>query len=186
MKQMVLGLIGMLISFYTIVICLDIYTIQTHKNQLERSVSRAVENALESFYHTSFYTEAKQQIIDDIATLNERADIEVDIIELDLELGILQVKATEKITLTTGNMKELQCMKIGIMEKQTVEYPKVSVRFFVDGELYKEYLVKKGEKCPMPREPQVGFAGWIDTANGVYISEIGNVWEDKVYTGTVH
>ena len=186
MKQIVLGLIGMLIVFYTIAICLDIYTIQTHKNQLEHSVSRAVEHTLENFYHTSFYTEARQQIRDDIVAANENAEIEVEIIELNLEMGILQVQATEKLMLTTGKEKELQCLKTGIMEKKTVEYPMVSVRFFVDGELYKEYQLQKGELCPMPRVPQEGFAGWMDTATGTYIKEIGNVWEDKVYTGTGH
>lgn len=183
MKQMVLGFIGLLISVYVISICLNIFSIQIHKNQLEHTVSRAVQNGLEEFYHTEKKEEAEQQIINEIFSISKNDEIMIEIVELDLDKGVLQVKATEKLKLITGGEKQLVCIKTAIMERQIVEYPRVTVTFLVDGMLYKQVEVQQGEKCPMPRPPYESFLGWIDESSGNCVSEIGTVCEDKIYIG---
>ena len=68
------------------------------------------------------------------------------------------------------------------MDRKSVNEPQVTVEFWANGELYKRYTLVKGEVCPMPKLPEDIF-GWIEEgkeADGK-ITEIGAVWQDKIY-----
>ena len=54
MKNMVLGILGIFIGIYTIVVSLSIYSMQTRKNELENCLSQVVKHTLETYYESGY------------------------------------------------------------------------------------------------------------------------------------
>lgn len=182
-KNIILGIVGFLISTYSILICLDIYSIQTQKNLLENKLSRAVKNIIENYDSATESEQVLKQLEEDIL-INEREEtIQIDIKNMDLEKGALYVEVIQKVSLITGREKEIKCEKAVILERKIVEHDMVTVTFFLGEEIYKQYQLAKGEVCPVPKSPGDNFQGWIEygTGKGYIKDEIGAIWEDKIY-----
>jgi len=184
MKQIVLGMIGILTSIYVVLIGLNIYSIQREKEKLEDSLSQSVENALVEQFVNGNQDVVQQQLETDIKTaLSYKQDVSVLVQALDLEKGLLSVKATEKIPLITGTTKTIALEKTAIMDRIQLKQKRVTVQFIVDGEVYKQFQLTKGEECPMPKPPAEVFVGWVEygTDSILPVEAIGQVWEDKVF-----
>lgn len=181
-KNVILALIGIFITIYVVSIGLNIYIIQTHKNALEEQVPRVVKQTLEEAYITKDEAVAIGKLKEElIAGKEQMRSLEVK--KLDLEKGILSIVVTEHFGLVTGEEREISVEKTVIMEREEMVPSMVKVTFLLDGEIYKEYLLEKGEECPLPKSPSGLFGGWIEygDANYTTITHIGKVWEDKVY-----
>lgn len=183
MKNIILGILGVLITIYVVCIGLNVYSIQTHQNQLNHTVSRVVEHTLKEMYGTEDITDAKEQLIREIKEGLGTNAVEVQIHQMDLQKGLLSVSVTEEISLITGNQKKITAEKIAIMERAVTEEPKVHITFMVDEEVYKEYQIVKGEVCPTPKALGEKFIGWIEYGKDKMspVKEIGAVQEDTVY-----
>lgn len=124
MKTVFLGGFGMIITIYSVLICLDIYSIQTHKQELELRLTRAVENTLEQYYRKDDYESATAQLQADILMGKNAGNMFIEICCMDFEKGILSVKVVEKVPLITGKTKEIVCEKTAIMERKEVGFPR--------------------------------------------------------------
>lgn len=186
-KNIILGAIGILITMYTLFICINIFSIIVESNKLEKRVSRALENVLETYDKNADVVEAKAQLKDDICMNDRDENIVIDIAEFDLEKGIISVDVRKKIKLVTGKAKVLSCEKTALIDKWVVRHPSVTVAFYVGESLYKQYQLTKGEVCPMPKDPEGGFVGWLaaDTSNQEFIGQIGEVWENQMYYAVI-
>lgn len=177
MKNIFIGIIGLFLTTYVVLAGLNIYRIQTQRIELEETTSRAVLHVLKEYY----LSDDVDGVYQDLS--KELCDANVVIEDIDLEKGILHVKVTKDIDLLTGGIKQLAFEKVAIMERIDTTSKKVKVTFYVDGEIYKEYHLTKGEQCPMPKVPEAGFVGWAEYgAQSIEpVEVIGEVWEDKVY-----
>lgn len=186
MKTIFLGGFGIIITIYSVLICLDIYSIQIHKNELEIRLTRAVENTLEQYYPESDTEKAKEQLYTELVNEKNSKNISLEIKSMDLIKGIVSVKAVEQVPLITGKQKEIIFEKTAIMERKTVAFPKVTVTFLVDGNIYKEIQLAQGEICPMPKLPSEDYIGWAEHGSAVVVTQIGTVQENQVYVAISH
>lgn len=186
MKNVILGIIGIFITLYTLLIGLNILTIQSHKNQLEKNVSRIVKNVLEGEYQKGEKEAVQQMLLEEIsASISSNGTVTVEIQEIDLQKGILSLKVTDQIRTLTGASRQLVIEKTAIMEQTMTSFPKCSVTFMVEGEVYKEYQVEKGHRCPEPKPPVSNqkFLGWKEYGTDLMImpGQLDEIQENRVY-----
>lgn len=121
MKSVMLGMIGFLITIYTLLIGLNVLTIQSHKNQLDRSLSRIIKNVLETEYPYGEGAMVEQMLREEIiASISSKAPISVEIQAIDLQKGVLSVKVTETISTVVGTPREIVMEKTAIVERAAV------------------------------------------------------------------
>lgn len=183
-KNVTLGIIAVFITMYMALIGMNFYITQVNKLQLEKALPRSVEHALKAGMETGDETSVKNILQEEIEESISGAErIQVEIRTLDLEKGILSVKAVVSYTLLSGEEKTATAEKTIIVERQIPKEPSVTVTFLVDEEVYKEYQLVQGQCCPMPALPSKYFAGWVEygSASNKIINTIGSVWSDKVY-----
>lgn len=189
MKNIILGIVGVFITIYTMLMGLNILTIQSHKDQLENHLSRIVKNVLEAEYGNRDEDAVKQMLQEEIQnSVSENAKIFVEIQEIDLQKGILSVKVTEEIHTLTDSQREIVVQKTAIMDRVATEPSKVTVTFLVEEEVYKEYQIVKGKSCPLPKEPEGGFLGWREYGTETIVSteHLKDIWENRVYEAVFH
>lgn len=122
MKNMILGLIGIFISFYTLLIGLNILFVQTQKNELEKQVSRIVKNTLENEYRKGEESFVEQMLLQEIKDVLSTGGsrLEIDIQGIDLEKGFLSVKVTKYVEMLNGKEKAIVVEKTAIMERDYI------------------------------------------------------------------
>lgn len=121
MKNILLGMIGVLIIIYTLLIGLNVLTVQSHKNQLEKHLSRIVKNVLEGEYQCGEEEAVQQMLQGEIAaSVSPNVTVLVEIQAIDLQKGILSVKVTETLKTLTGDQKEIVVEKTAIMERPVI------------------------------------------------------------------
>ena len=183
-KNIILGTIGVFIIIYVACIGMNIYSLQTHKNELNHVVSRAVEHGLKTGFRTKDEQEVLVELEQEITeSLNENSKVSVDVKAIDMQKGLLSVEVTEEFTYITGKEKRISQEKTAIMDQRVVEDEFVRVSFMVDGEIYKEFELVPGEDCPLPALPDGLFSGWVrygEEQMGL-VESIEAVWEDQTY-----
>ena len=122
MKNIILGIIGIFITLYTLLTGLNILHYQTQKNELENHISRIVKNTLEAEYQTGeeAYVEQKllQEIKDCVSTRS--GSLEVEVQGIDLQKGLLSVRVTKRVEMLNGREKEIVVEKTAIVERDDV------------------------------------------------------------------
>ena len=184
MKNIIFILLGFYITMYTMAIGNGILSAGIRKNELENCVSRIVTQALEYGYGQSSQEMVKQRIISDLRdSFGMERNLEVTILANDMEKGVLSVRVTENYRQVNGKERQISCEKTAIVEKKYLEQESVTVRFYVEEELYKEFILTKGEDCPIPKLPGSAFVGWEEYGGREHgpVSEIKDVKEDRIY-----
>lgn len=122
MKNIILGIIGICITLYTLFIGLQILSIQTQKNELEKQVSRIVKNTLESEYSIGDDSIVEQMLLQEITSCvsTKSGRVEVQVNAIDLQKGILSIKVTKWVEMLNGKEKELVVEKTAIVERAYV------------------------------------------------------------------
>lgn len=113
MKNVILGIIGVYTTIYIMLICMNLYTLQTHQNQLNLRLSKAVQNALELGFETKDPDAVMNQLRIDLG------DVQID--AMDLEMGLLKVTATDTFTYVTGKEKQIRLQKMAIIDRIDLE-----------------------------------------------------------------
>ena len=121
-KNIILGLIGIFISFYTLLIGLNILFVQTQKNELEKQVSRIVKNTLENEYQKGEDSFVEQMLVQELVEVlsTERSWLEIEVQGIDLEKGFLSVKVTKHVEMLNGKEKAIVVEKTAIMERDYI------------------------------------------------------------------
>lgn len=119
MKNIILGLIGIFISLYTLLIGLNVLFVQTQKNELEKQVSRIVKNTLENEYQKGEDSFVEQMLVQELVEVlsTERSRLEIEVQGIDLEKGFLSVKVTKHVEMLNGREKTIMVEKTAIMER---------------------------------------------------------------------
>ena len=118
MKNIILGIIGVCVILYTFFSGLDILTFQTSKNEMEKHVSRILENILEAEYQTGDVEAVKQTLTQEITSAISKNDtVKVEVLAIDLEKGLLSIKVTKQIGLFNGKKREIAVEKTAIIER---------------------------------------------------------------------
>ena len=132
MKNIILGIIGIGITLYTLCIGLQILSIQTQKNELEKQVSRIVKNTLEAEYGTGEESMVEQMLLQEITACvsTKSGNVEVEVKAFDLQKGILSVKVTKWVKMLNGKEKEFVVEKTAIVERA---YVGIRRDWFTDG-----------------------------------------------------
>ena len=117
-------------------------------------------------------------------SLDAASDIKVDVLGCDMEKGLLSVRVTAEYFHPNGKVGSVTCERTAVLEKiSQEEIVQHKVRFYVAGELYKEYAVQKNDSISAPVQPQVNgkvFCGWID-GNGYLADFTQPVTQDISY-----
>lgn len=119
MKNIMLGMIGLFVTLYTLLAGLDILYLQTQKNQLEKHVSRIVKNTLEMQYQTGEEEIVEAMLLQEIreAVSSKNATLEVEVQGIDLQKGLLSVKVTKHVEMLNGREKTIVVEKTAILER---------------------------------------------------------------------
>lgn len=119
MKNVILAIIGVFITIYTLLMGLNILYVQTQKNQLEKQVSRIVKKTLEAEYQKGEETFVEELILQEITDVvsTKRTQLDVEIQGIDLEKGFLSVKVTKRVEMLNGREKAIVVEKTAIMER---------------------------------------------------------------------
>ena len=119
MKNVILGMIGILVTLYTLQIGLNILYFQTQKNQLEKQVSRIVKHTLEAEYGSGEETAVKQMLIQEMkaAISDYEGNLEIEVQGMDLQKGFLSVRVTKRVEMLNGKEKTVVVEKTAIMER---------------------------------------------------------------------
>ncbi len=183
MKQVILAMVGTLVIVYVVMISFSVFSTQTRKNDLENHVGRIIESALKEQYQIGDEEEIAKRLTQEIITSlgNEEATT-VQIKALDLDKGIISVLVEQEFMQFNGKLRKVACEKTVIMEQKENMQEWVLVQFMVEEEIYKEYQLIKGEECPWPKLP-AGCRGWqeLGADSEEPLTEIGEIWEDKIY-----
>ena len=119
MKNIMLGIVSVFVILYTLLLGLNILYIQTQKNQLERHISRIVQNTLEKEFHKGDDKLVEQMLRQEIAntiSADEKV-LSIEIQGIDLEKGFLSVKVTKHVEMLNGREKTIVVEKTAIMER---------------------------------------------------------------------
>lgn len=121
-KNIILGIIGVCVILYTFFTGLDILTFQTSKNEMEKHVSRIVENVLETEYQTGDTEAVKQMLTQEItSSISKNGTVKVEVRAIDLEKGLLSIKVTKQLGLLNGKRREIVVEKTAIIERAFME-----------------------------------------------------------------
>lgn len=122
MKNIMLGIIGIFVTLYTVMIGLNILYFQTQKNQLEKHVSRIVKNILEAEYQTGEESYVKQMLSQEIKNVisEEKGNLEIEVQGIDLEKGFLSVRVIKRVEMLNGKEKTIVVEKTAIMDRMYV------------------------------------------------------------------
>ena len=184
MKNIILVMIGLLITMYTLVICLNILSVESHRNLLEHNLSRIVKHVLESEFQKGNEDIVVQMIEEEIrSNISKNTKVDVSFEAIDLQKGVISVEIREQIPVLLGTPKEIVVSKTAIMEQQMNQHSMVSVIFWIGDQVYKEFWIRKGEQCPLPKNPDGAFIGWKEYGKDQMIvtSELNEVWENKSF-----
>jgi hypothetical protein len=120
MKNVILGMTGILIAVYTFVSCLGIYSISSRKNEMENCMAQVLEQNLRKYYgQEGGDADAALSVKEDLlGQLNSDSQVEIDIRACDMSAGILSVSVKETFTLPGGQEKEVACEKTIIVESE--------------------------------------------------------------------
>jgi hypothetical protein len=127
MKNIIVGVFGGLIFFYTILISLSIYSVQSRKNELKNCLSEIVWQTLDSYYvpvvlREADYEAADEELIEEelIEELERRlrsdSTYSITILACDMDKGILSVRVDERYSLPNGKEKRWHYAKTAIVE----------------------------------------------------------------------
>ena len=194
MKQVTLGLVSGLIIIIFAVILINLNSKADRKQQLTDNLAEAVEETAQSVFKEKNYdvNDNDEFIADFLETLLSEIDsdgtLTVNVVEADLEKGILSVDVVEEFKYTNGNTGYVQTQKTIILN-QTVEEetPVYTASFYLDkdsvgtDETYKVYTLYEGESLLTPVEPKditdegKTFLYWSDLKGNKYTNISGTI-----------
>ena len=118
MKNIMLTMIGVLISIYTLGLCFGIASIAIRQNILEEHVSRVLIRTLKEEYQTQDAKEAYDKLHNELKLnvgINGHVDVEIQ--KMDLDKGVIHVVVTEHFRQINGKEKTITCEKTVIVDE---------------------------------------------------------------------
>lgn len=178
MKTAIISCVLVLLLIITSLILFTIYGQNTRKNEVEDSLSIAVEQSLETLKIKKTYNiNNTEEFVADflqnlLISIESDSEVEVNILSVDVEKGLLDVEVIETFSQPNGSTKSVSCRKTVILEEYFHEAPQYYfVRFMTtkDGNNedfveYKTYSICEGSLLIVPsgspKKEGYTFVGW--------------------------
>lgn len=127
MKNVIIGVFGGMMFFYTIMIAVSIYSVQSRKNELENCLSEIVWQTLDNYYVPKILRESdyepvsEEKVREEVSEEIERrmhsdSNYSITILACDMDMGILSVRVDEKYILPNGKEKSWHYAKTAVVE----------------------------------------------------------------------
>lgn len=121
MKHVVFGMITGVMLIYVIAIGISLFSISSHRNELDNALSQEMETVMRTYYQNGESGNASDKAKEEIERLlrgriTSDSKVEVLVITCDMELGILTVKMTSHFPLPNGKMTKVEKEKTLIVE----------------------------------------------------------------------
>lgn len=181
MKTAIVSCVLAFLIIISSLILLTIYEQNTRQNELEDSLSVAIEQSLENLKTKQNYSIANtDEFIADfvqnlIVAIESDSDIKIEILNVDFEKGLLDVNVVETFVQPNGSKNTVSCRKTVILE----EYMGMSAQYFMvkfltpqevpGGEFieFKTYSISSGSLMIIPSTSPLqegySFVGWSQT-----------------------
>lgn len=193
MKQIAYGMIVGLMMILGIVIAVTINGKRTRQDEIDNSLSIAVENAVETTMNEKTYTISNnKEFIADftqslLAQISNDSDVEVQVAKIDSSKGTIAIKVTEYFKHPNGKEGKNECETTVVFEHVPTNLQSVTITYMKDeNNMYKEFQIAKGEPVIVPKNPTMDgkiFAGWKDT-NGNVVTITGKADSNATYVAT--
>ena len=197
MKQIITVSVITICLALCIMVILTINNYHTRKNEIEETLTVALDQAMEGlkFEDRGYTPENYQELVNDllqqiIFQISSNCDIEIRILTVDLDRGIVDVEAiaTYKWANTKRNVSVRRTILLeeyeaidAVLEEDKKEEKTVNVRFLSEGILHTEITVLYGEPVPKPNDPsKTGwkFAGWCVQGDDSHTILTDADWQD--------
>lgn len=143
-------------------------------------LSEAVDNALEAAINNVAYDKCYEihnndEFVEDfkqllMTSIDSASEINVEVLKVDYEKGILEVNVTESFEYINGRIGTISKKAAVILDRQEQEEKYYRVSYYVDDSVYKTYVIAGGENLIVPKAPQMegySFAGWQDASGNM-------------------
>lgn len=190
MKNIIFGGAGMTVIVLVSVILLSVAGRGIRSHELNIAVARAVKNTVETGYERA-QTEGNSASLKEemtaylgqeiINAVQSEAAVQIEVLEMELEKGIVSARVTEGFLYPNGKQSEVSVTKTAIADREgESEARNYTVKYYVDGSLYKEYSICGGDPLIVPADPSEEgkrFAGWIVQEGGAVEADAGRTVE---------
>lgn len=181
MRNIVIGICSFTFLLYLILIGFTVWGRQRRESELESSLNFAMEQAMDNLQYIDryrpntneeFVAVFEQQLV---SLLMTDAEYVIDILDVDVEKGLLSVRVTEFYKHLNGRQGKVQVQKSIILDQGADReiYGKREIKYFLGDQLYRSYMVDAGEEIFVPRTPEIEdgeFLGWRNQKNGMIYS----------------
>ena len=181
MKNIIYGVVILLIG---VVVTFTIITITGTMNreiEIEDALQIAVKKSVERCTSRKGYTlDNNNQFVADLMVelsneVENDADLEVEVMGVDKDKGVLSIRVTEYYTAATGTRKQAKCEATAYMDKGRNENTVTgSVITFLDsdGSYLGEQSVEDGKPVKatiIPTRAGATFKGWLNTTSNQFV-----------------
>lgn len=178
MKNIIYGGAGIAIIVIVSAILLSVMGRSARSHELNLAVARAVKNTVQTGYERACEEGNNESLTEEMTaylgqavlqSVHSEASVEIDILEMDPEKGIVSARVTEEFTYPNGKSGRVSVVKTAIADRQELkETQNCTIRYYVGDWLYKEYSIFKGDAVIVPKEPSVSgkqFKGWVSKSD---------------------
>lgn len=190
MKKIILSFsLGMMI-LTTVLIVMSVDAKDIRQDEINGSLPVALEAAVESamaqtYEDRAYSTGDSDEFVMDFLEkfcmqIDSAEDIEVKVLDMDYEHGLMSVEVTASFPNAGGNISRISCVKTAVLEKEqdTASQEYAQITFMTNDEVYKVYSLPKGSNIIIPVNPEdTGFRYWSDIS-GHQIDESYVITED--------
>lgn len=172
MRNIGLVMMNVLLGIITLMVIMTVCGRMNRSMELQNGLSSIVEETVENMmlkkkYSGNNVNEMLADLVCELSVLLETdSDLCVDILQYDKEKGILDVRVTASFAHPNGKRGVVSCERNVIFDKLREEDAKqYTVQFFVEGKLYKAFVVSENDVIHTPKEPtdaEGAFCGWVD------------------------
>ena len=197
MKQAMFGVIAGFIVILSIVAVLTVEGRNNRESELETALSASVEETLENLCVDQKYTvETQDEFVADFCQAllgriqagteeagDENLSVRVDVVEADLEKGLLSVVVTETFTHPNGSLGTVSCSSTALLEREAPR-DEVVLTYYVGDQIYQQYGLLEGEDFRVPAAPSLPgrtFSHWAEEDTGQRADFPGKATENRTY-----
>ena len=196
MKHAMMIFVGGMLGILTLAVILTIGGAMNRRNELQRSLSNAMEETVEWIAADTEYGDKDMMAVAACAesmvfAADTDSDITVEMYQADMQKGVLTMKVLENFCHSNGKRGTAEWQRTVIYNRREADEPETyQVRFYQNREMmlgeencYKMCEVLGGEHIMPPVEPKAEglvFGGWIDT-NGYMADFSQPVDQNLVY-----
>lgn len=184
MKQIIFGGACGALVVLILLLSVSVYGKSARETEMERALTIAMDEVMRNKMETGAYTVSDadefvadfcqsllQEIhVDDGAHKDKNLQVQVDIIDVDVEKGLLSVRVTENFSYPNGRVGTITRDATAVLDAKEKK-PFYAISFLAHNRPYKEYGIQEGvaflvPKDPMPEKGERAFLYWLDADTG--------------------